>query len=193
MPVAPAGAVPLGALQPSTARSVLVVSTDGELAVALRERIEPWQALIRDVRRGEVERALGACKPFPFMVVGDENVPPAVTALARAAPVIVLWRGTAQSCLPRHCEQFDRFSELLDVVERALSGVVAGISLSPGEGVEMADGAVVSSAHLQALVAAHPRGVELPAAAVGRVSDLLGRHRSAVRLVRSSDQGWGLR
>jgi hypothetical protein len=181
----------IGALQPGTARSILVISDDGELAVALRERIEPRGALIRDVRRSEAALGVAACLPHPWMVVGEGPLPAVLVPMLRRCPVLVVWRGAAT--LPPHAQRFDGFADLCALVEAAVRSSVGGMRLAPGEGVEMQDGAQVGSASLQVLVAAHPRTVPVTPQAARTVRRLLLRHGARARLEHAGGRSVALR
>jgi hypothetical protein len=174
-----------GALQPDTVRALLVFSDDGELAVALRERVAPRQALIRDVRRHEAGEAIRACRPFPWMVVGEGDPPEPMDAVC-AGPTLVMWRAPLARAFASHTVGFRRFAELCAEVERALSNSVGGMRLAIGEGVSMPDGACVRSAYLDTLVAAHPSGRRLPPSVSRSVAAQLRRHGVCVSLVRDA-------
>jgi hypothetical protein len=180
-----ARSVSLGALCPDTARCILVVSDDGALAVALRERIEPRQALIRDVRSGEAGHAAAACSPYPWMIVGEGDMPPVIVGVVRAHPVIARWRWPLPHNVPRSVIAFHGFLQLMEATQRALENTVAGMRLAAGEGVELPDGTCIASAPLQALVAAHPTACPLSAARARSLSSLLDRHRVPVEVVRT--------
>jgi len=183
MVVASAGRVRPGALQPGTARSIVVISDDGEPAVALRERIDPHFALIRDVRPGEVGVAIRACRPFPWLIIGAGAAAAAVLRTATLHPTLLLWRRPVPVELRERAIAFDRFIELSDRVERALAREVGGMRLAVGEGIVMPDGRCVSAPRLEALIAAHPGGLALKAPSRRSVATLLGRHGAEVRLV----------
>jgi hypothetical protein len=181
----------IGALQPGTARSILVVSDDGELAVALRERIAPRDALIRDVRRAEAALGVAACLPHPWMVVGEGALPPVLALMLRRCPALVLWRG--DETLPPHAQRYESFGDLCAMAEAAVHSSVGGMRLAPGEGVEMPDGAQVGSASLQVLVAAHPRAVPVTPQAARSVRRLLARHGARARLEHAGGRSVALR
>ena len=170
------GRVPPGALQRDSARCIVVITADGELAVAIRERIEPAGALIRDVRPAEAGEAVDACRPYPWMVVGEGHMPHGIAALLRSRPVIGIWREPLPPGAPERTMTFSSFAELWRLTSRALRNVVADMRLAPACGVELPDGARVASAPLQALIGAHPRGCVLGTAAARSVSSLLARH-----------------
>jgi len=129
-----------------------VVSRNGELAVALRDSVDVSMAMVRDVRPDEVQNAIAACRPWPWMLVGDvTSLPPPVLELLQRRPVLVLWHGPLPAGVVR-ATAFERFSELRAAVGASLAATRDGMRLAPGVGVAMPDGSVRSSASLQAYV-----------------------------------------
>ena len=186
-----AGNVTLGALTPERDRALLVLSRDGELAVGLRERLERARVVVKDARPDESLTAVGSCRPWPWMLVGDvAELPPGIEAAAARHPILVLWLGPPPPALPAHVRSFSRFSELADSAGRALDAEVDGMRLAIGAGVELPGGQLARSASLQALVSAHPAGFNLPLVTfTSAARALLG---SAVRLRPRRDpaSGW---
>jgi hypothetical protein len=153
-------------------RTVLVVSTDGEVAVALRERLDRAYVVVRDVRPEEVTASLADPRTWPWMLIGTgPDLPPDVAGLLRLRPALTGWYGPSPSGLPSHSLGYGRFSELATSVAAALANEVAGMHLAPGAGVDLPGGGYSSSASLEALVSAHPRPFDLP----------IGTFRSAAR------------
>ena len=167
----------LGVLAPDHSRSVVVVTDDGELAVAVRDTVPPAIALVRDARPGDAGDIAAACLPWPWMVVGSTPVLPRdVTAVLRARPVLSLWLGPPPADLPADARRFERPAALLEAVTAACRADVGGMRLAPGSGVELHDGTLLRGATLEALVAAHPRPVPLSSRSFRTVSDTLARH-----------------
>ena len=180
----------LGVLAPDSARTILVVAADGELAVALRERVDRAYALIKDVRPGEMEQAIGGCLPWPWMVVGAvSELPRGVEDLLRPRPVLILWRGEPPAGLPVHARQVDRFADLVTAITTALTQDVAGMRLAVGLGVDLPDGDYARSAELQALVSAHPRPFDVSLDAFRSAARVLNAH--GIRLRPSRDPASG--
>lgn len=153
----------LGVFVRDWTRSVVVLSEDGELAVALRDCVDPSRALIRDARPDEIGDVLDACRPWPWMVVGTgDDAPQTLLDAAVARPFLTLWYGDMPSGLPAHARAVARFGELAGMVNSALQRSVGGMRLGAGMGVEMPQGRRVRSAALEALIAAHPDGFDLP-------------------------------
>jgi hypothetical protein len=92
---------------------MLVIGDDLELAVALRDRLDRAYVTVCEVRTGEVDDAVRACHPWPWMVVGV-GAGCAGTVVRRLArqPALVLWRGERPSGLPAHTRGLGLFSEL---------------------------------------------------------------------------------
>jgi len=174
----------LGALDPDTSRAILVVSVDGELAVAIRERVDTQAALIRDVRPHEIRDGIAACTPFPWMAIGAGRMPDDLIAAVHAHPVLVFWQQPRPRGLPCHVREFRRFDELLDEVQRALTSNVGGLRLASGTGVQFPGGRCVASPQLEALIAGHPDGFGLPLRAFRRAERVLGRYGAGVRVRR---------
>jgi hypothetical protein len=186
-----AGNVTLGALAPERDRTLVVLSRDGEVAVGLRERLERAQVVVKDARPDEALTAVGSCRPWPWMLVGDvADLPPGVEAAPARHPVLVLWLGTAPCGLPVHARSFSRFSELADAASRALAAEVGGMRLATGAGVELPGGRLARSASLQALVSAHPARFNLPLVTFTSAARALAGSAVRLRPRRDPVTGW---
>jgi hypothetical protein len=177
----------LGALLRDTMRSIVVVSADGELAVAVRDRVDPELALVRDVRPHEALLASSACTPWPWLVVGEGDAAPDFVALLAQKPVIVLWYGKLAAGLPSHARRYQAASSLLDATGAAVRHTVGGMRLAVHAGVLMPDGTIVRSPSLQALVSHHPRGFALGPHSFRSAARSLSSHRVAWRPAQLSD------
>ena len=79
----------LGVRVPDRSRAILVVTVDGELAVAVRDAVPRRMAVIRDARSDDAGDIAGACLPWPWMVVGcDVSLTPALARILRERPVL---------------------------------------------------------------------------------------------------------
>ncbi len=171
----------LGVRAPDRSRAILVVTVDGELAVAVHDTAPRGMAVIRDARTDDAAAIAGACLPWPWMVVGSTvSVTPALATILRARPVLIFWLGAAPDGLPSHARVFTRPAALLEAVRRACDANVCGMRLAPGSGVELRDGTLLRGATLESLVAAYPDGFALPTRAFRAVAEALARH----------DAGW---
>jgi hypothetical protein len=178
----------LGALLRDTMRSIVVVSVDGELAVAIRDRVDTELALVRDVRPDEALAAARACTPWPWVVAGDGDAAPAdFVALLSQKPVIVLWHGEPAAGLPTHARRYQHVSDMLDAVDAAARHSVGGMRLATHAGVLMPDGSTVRSPSLQALVSHHPGGFALGPHSFRSAARSLSSHRVEWRPSQRSD------
>ena len=86
-------------------RSVVVVTDDGELAVAVRDTVPPGIALVRDARPDDAAEIAAACLPWPWMVVGStDSLTSRLAMLLRDASGAELWLGsTAGGSARRTC------------------------------------------------------------------------------------------
>ncbi len=170
----------LGVLAPDSSRSVVVVTDDGELAVAVRDAVPPAIALVRDARPDDAADIAAACLPWPWMVVGGTSTLTGdLAAVLRNKPVLGLWLGPSPAGLPADVRRFERPAALLEAVTAACRADVGGMRLAPGSGVELRDGTLLRGATLEALIAAHPRAMALSSRSFRTVSDTLARHASA--------------
>jgi hypothetical protein len=170
----------LGVLAPDRRRSIVVITADGELAVAVRDTVPSGVAVIRDARPDDAAEVAAACLPWPWMVVGaTSSLTPALGAMLRTRPVLTLWLGPPPAGLPVHALGFDRPSALLTAVDRAGRANVGGMRLAPGSGVELHDGTLVRGATLDALLGAHPGGFALPSRTFRTAAIALSRHGAA--------------
>ena len=166
----------LGVRAPDRSRAILVVTVDGELAVAVRDAAPRRMAVVRDARADDAAEIAAACLPWPWMVVGsDVAVTPALATVLRERPVLTFWLGAPPAGLPEHTRCFDRPPALLDAIRHACTANVGGMRLAPGCGVELGDGTVLRGATLESLIAAYPSGFALPTRTFRAVSDALAR------------------
>lgn len=170
----------LGVLVPDRGRSIVVITADGELAVAIRDTVPAGIAVIRDARPNDAAHVAAACLPWPWMVVGaGTSLTTSLRALLRTRPVLTLWLGPPPAGLPAHALSFDRPAALLAAVGSACRANVGGMRLAPGSGVELDDGTLLRGATLDALIGAHPGGFALPSRTFRTVALALARHGAA--------------
>ncbi|HUZ69533.1 MAG TPA: hypothetical protein VMU65_07455 [Candidatus Saccharimonadales bacterium] len=171
----------LGVFAPDRVRSIVVITTDGELAVAIRETVPAGIAVVRDARPDDAAEVAGACLPWPWMVVGSTaSLTPELASMLQTRPVLTLWLGAAPAGLPSHTARFDRHTPLLAAVEDACGAKVGDMRLAPGSGVDLGDGTLLRGATLDALIGAYPRGFALPSRTF----------RSAGAALARADAGW---
>jgi hypothetical protein len=168
--------VRLGVFAPDRLRSIVVITTDGELAVAVREAVPAAIAVVRDARPDDAAEVAAACLPWPWMVVGStHSCTLELAAMLHTRPVLALWLGAAPTGLPVHTSRFDRHAALLAAIHDACTAQVGDMRLAPGSGVELGDGTLLRGATLDALVGAYPRGFALPSRTFRSVSTALAR------------------
>lgn len=156
-------AAALGTTVPSPERSLVVLDGDGEVAVALRDCLDPLLVVVKHAYRGELFGVVASCRPWPWMVVGSgPELPGEVAVVILGKPVLTAWFGDPPSGLPRHARGFARFADLAGWIEETLRGEVAGMRLAVGSGVDLPGGGHVRSATLQALVSAGGPGLDFP-------------------------------
>ena len=158
-------------------RSIVVITTDGELAVAVRETVPAGIAVVRDARPDDAAEVAAACLPWPWMVVGStDSVTPELALLLRTRPVLTLWLGVGAGGSSRHMQCVSTATRHCSrAVSRACTATVGGMRLAPGSGVELDDGALLRGATLDALVGAYPGGFALPSRTFRSVSAALSR------------------
>jgi hypothetical protein len=169
-------------------RTVLVVSDGIELAVAVRDQVDRAYVTVRDVPPSEGPAAVRACRPWPWMVVGD--LPALSQTVAEALgehPLLIFWCGALPAGLPAHSRGFARFSEMAAALRTALAADVAGIRLAPGGGLTMPDGTHAGNAALEALVASHPHPVVAPMRDFRGALGAITAHRVPLCLHREGD------
>jgi hypothetical protein len=152
----------LGVLTVSSDRALLVVATDGELAVGLREHLDRAMVVVRDARPDEAAAAAASCRPWPWLLVGAGSEPFAGLEALLELPVLALWYGAPPPGVERRAQAHTRFRDLVSAVAASLGREVAGMRLAVGAGVDLASGRHTRCAELQALVSAGPGGLALP-------------------------------
>lgn len=167
---------------------MLVVSDGIELAVAVRDQVDRAYVTVRGVPPSDGAAAIRACRPWPWMVIGD--LPAVSETIAEALgehPLLIFWCVAMPSGLPAHARGFARFSEMATALRTALAAEVAGIRLAPGGGLTMPDGTHAGNAALEALVASHPHPVVAPMRDFRGALGAITAHRVPLRLHRDSD------
>lgn len=171
----------LGVRAPDRSRAIVVVTGDGELAVAVRDAVPRGMAVVRDARPDDAVEIAAACLPWPWMVVVSAvALPPALAVILRKRPVLTYWLGSLPAGAPGHARCFERPAALLEAISGACAANVGGMRLAPGSGVELGDGTLLRGATLDSLIAAYPGGFALPTRTFRAASDALARH----------DAGW---
>jgi len=164
-------------------RTLLVVSERPHPWAFLRDRLDPDLVTVAWARPSDA----GAARA-PWTLAGTGAAAAGLEAL-RGRLICWRWVGPAPADLPARPHPHRDWQEVAAATERALDVRLAGLRLAPGGGLVLRDGSYLSrAAGLEALLAAHPDGLEVgrPTArarlAARRAADLLLRHRLPLRV-----------
>jgi hypothetical protein len=173
---------PLGLLAVESDRSLVVVASDGELAVGIRDGVDRARVMVKDARPEEATAVIASCRPWPWMVVGSgPGLPRGLARVLTFHPVVTLWLGVEPSGLPAQHHGFAHFAPLLAEIRRAACAAVDGMRLAPGAGVELPGGGISGNAELQALISVRPGGFGLPLQAFRSADRVLSRRGISLR------------
>jgi hypothetical protein len=175
----------------SIGRTILVIEDQPYLWAALRQRVEPGTAYVRDAAPDEVARVWRSCQPWPWLVVGATTALPAgVAELIGAHPIPVHWVGDAPPGLPGRPFLHRDWTELvaaLDQLRELADAGVNGVRLLRNRGLRAPDGRIVLGAvNVEGLLAA-PAGLVLSAAGAAELEDEIGACGLPLRLQRRGD------
>jgi hypothetical protein len=166
-------------------RTLLVVSERPHPWAFLRDRLDPGLVTVAWARPAE---AGGAAAPWMLAGTGDGA---GALGVLRGRLLCWRWVGPAPAGLPARPLVHEDWHGVAASAERALALRLAGLRLAPGGGLVLPDGSYVSrAAGLEALLAAHPAGLEPGGpvsgvrAAARRVGGLLERHGVPLRVAR---------
>lgn len=161
------------------ARTILIVADHPHLSAAVRERIARETALIRWVTPQRLADAWPRCRPWPWVVIGAGQVPDELPPLVGTRPVVLAWlRGSTSGpgSLPDGCRRLQGWPDLAAWLPRLARVRVGPMRLAPYRGVQLSSrNTLVRAPAVEALLAAHPRGVS-PSPSVRDVRGLLARH-----------------
>ncbi len=147
--------------------------------LVLSERPHPW-ALLRDRLDPDLVRVAWACpadaatslvREAPWAVAGTGTRPlPDLTSFGGRL-FGCRWVGPPPEGLPVRPTLLPDWQAVLSDLQGALTRSLRGLRLAPGSGLQLADGSFVSRApELEALLGAHPAGIEVAGWPVGRVA-----------------------
>lgn len=181
----------LGMMVPDTMRTILALSDDGEIAVAVRDLVDRSMVLVRDVRTDECLEGYRAALPWPWILIGTTpTLPEGLLPLLRRHPVLIGWyRAPLPEGLPAHAVSLPTFRSVMSFVESRLAAEVAGMKLAIGLGVELPDGQLARSAELQALVSHFPDSFDVPPTAFRSAQRILTGHGIDADVVRDPVSG----
>jgi hypothetical protein len=171
-------------MRQAAVRTLLVVSERPHPWAFLRDRLDPDLVSVAWARPAEA----GACAA-PWMLAGTGlDAPDGLSAL-RGRLLGWRWVGPAPPGLPAPPLLCPDWHGVAASAERALAVTLAGLRLAPACGLVLPDGSYLAgAAGLEALLAAHPDGLEVGVSTphlrrvVRRTAGLLQRHRLPLRL-----------
>jgi hypothetical protein len=157
-------------------RTLVVVAEQPEFWAAIRDRLDPSLALVRNARPTQLEEVWSRADPWPWLVVGAaREVPETLGALIGDRPIPVLWLREPEGTLPASAVVHPSWNRLAGELDALSTTPVFGLSFAPRRGVRANGGAVVQAPELEGLMAAHPRGLP-PFGGVQRVQRMIERH-----------------
>jgi hypothetical protein len=153
----------------------VVVAEQPQLWAAIRDRLDPAVALVRNARPAQLEEVWSRADPWPWLVVGAaREVPEPLAELVAGRPIPVLWLREPAGSLPAGSVVHLSWNRLAGDLDTLSTAPVFGLRFAPRRGVQ-ANGCCVQAPELEGLMAAHPRG--LPAFdGVQRVRRAIDRH-----------------
>jgi hypothetical protein len=153
-----------------------VVAEQPQLWAAIRDRLDPSLALVRNARPAQLEDVWSRADPWPWLVVGAaREVPEQLARLLADRPIPVLWLRPPAGVLPPGCAVHPSWNRLAGELDALSLAPVFGLRFAPRRGVRAATGPVVQAPELEGLMAAHPRGLP-PFTGVHRVQRTIDRH-----------------
>lgn len=154
----------------------MVVAEQPQFWAAIRDRLDPALALVRNARPGQLEEVWSRADPYPWLVVGAaREVPEQLGHLIADRPIPVLWLRDPQGELPASAVVHPSWNRLAGELDALSTAPVLGMAFAPRRGVRANGGPIVQAPELEGLMAAHPRA--LPAFdGLQRLQRLVDRH-----------------
>jgi hypothetical protein len=157
-------------------RTLVVVAEQPQLWAAIRDRLDPSLALVRNARPTQLEEVWPRADPWPWLVVGAaREVPEALSTLVADRPIPVLWLRRPEGALPPCAVVHPSWNRLAGELDALSTTPVLGMSFAPRRGIRANGGPVVQAPELEGLMAAHPRGLP-PFGGVQRLQRAIERH-----------------
>lgn len=157
-------------------RTLVVVAEQPQFWAAIRDRLDPALALVRNARPTQLEEVWSRADPWPWLVVGAaREVPETLVTLMRNHPIPVLWLREPEGRLPASAVVHPSWNRLAGELDALSTTPVFGLSFAPRRGVRANGGPVVQAPELEGLMAAHPRGLP-PFGGVQRLQRTIERH-----------------
>jgi hypothetical protein len=167
-------------------RTLVVVAEQPQLWAAIRDRLDPALALVRNARPAQLLEVWSRADPWPWLVVGAaREVPEPLAELVAGHPIPVVWLRQPEGTLPPGSVVHPSWNRLAGELDALSTAPVFGLSFAPRRGVQV-NGSCVQVPELEGLMAAHPRG--LPAfGGLQRVQRTIDRHRLPCRVEVTGD------
>ena len=164
----------------------MVVAEQPQLWAAIRDRLDPELALVRNARPAQLAEVWSRADPWPWLVVGAaREVPERLAGLVAGRPIPVLWLREPEGVLPPGSVVHPSWNRLAGDLDALSSAPVLGMRFAPRRGV-LVNGGCVQAPELEGLMAAHPR--PLPAfGGVQRVQRAIDRHGLPCRVQLAGD------
>jgi hypothetical protein len=179
-------------------RTLVVVAEQPQLWAAIRDRLDPSLALVRNARPARLPEVWSRADPWPWLVVGAaREVPERLCALVADHPIPVLWLHQPEGVLPPGSVVHPSWNRLAGELDALSTAPVFGLRFAARRGVRADGGPVLQAPELEGLMAAHPRGLPV-FEGVQRVQRTIDRHALAcqvqltgetVRLVAAAPSG----
>jgi len=163
-------------------RTLVVIAEQPALWAAIRDRLEPTLALVRNARPAQLGDVWSRADPWPWLVVGAaREVPATLPRLIADRPIPVLWLRQPDGVLPAGTIVHPSWNRLAGELDALSVAPVFQLQFAPRRGIRTNGGPVVQSPELEGLMAAHPRG--LPQFdGVQRLQRAIDRHSLPCRL-----------
>lgn len=164
-------------------RTLLVLGQTADLFIALRECLESPLLAVRWAAAGSLESSVSECVPWPWgLAIDAETVPVDALQGIASKPVLCFCLGAEPRGLPWRSFGASGWTALAAEIEARLRQVVHGLTLAPNRGTNAANGSLILSPELEALVAAYPDGVRLAPGTRETVALALRRNRAGATI-----------
>lgn len=163
-------------------RTLVVVAEQPQFWAAIRDRLDPSLALVRNARPTQLDEVWSRADPWPWLVVGAaREVPARLAELLAGLPIPVHWLREPEGMLPATAVIHPSWNRLAGELDALSTAPVFGMRFAPRRGVHAEGGPIVQAPELEGLMAAHPRG--LPRfGGVQRLQRMIDRHALPCRL-----------
>lgn len=165
-------------------RTLLVVSERPQPWAYLRDHLESQALNVGWATQERLTTSLDALAGAPWVLAGElPTLPAEALERLRHRLFVVHWVGPSPPGLPIRPRQHAGWPAVALAVERALASAPGGLRLAATRGVLLPDGSYLPGGlGLEALLAAHPEGLELDG---GSARTLAGLRRTRLSLERA--------